>query len=268
MNKQITSTQNTYIKELVQLKDKSRNRRLSGTFLIEGIREILLAIKGNYELISVLVDFSILDKASIEEIEIAYIKSFEIIEISNNVYKKLATRTTTEGIIAVAKSKELSLTSLKIKSNNPFILVAEAPEKPGNIGALLRTADAAGIDAVLIANPQTDMYNPNIIRTSIGCVFTTQIATGSTNEIIEFLKKNNIKIYGAALTAAVSYQTINFTESCAIIVGTEATGLTETWLKNTTKNIKIPMRGEIDSMNVSVSAAILVFEAMRQRNFI
>lgn len=145
-------------------------------------------------------------------------------------------------------------------------MVAEAPEKPGNIGALLRTVDAAGLDAVLIANPKTDMYNPNIIRSSIGCIFTTQIATGSTSEILHFLKENNIDLYGAALTASVAYQTVNYTKPCAIIVGTEATGLSNEWLLNTTQNIIIPMKGEIDSMNVSVSAAIIIFEAIRQRN--
>lgn len=267
MNKQITSLQNPYIKELVLLKEKSRIRKNSSTFLIEGFREILLAIKGNYQILSLLVDTSIISINKIEELKSASKKQLEIIEISNNVYTKLATRTSTEGVIAIAKSKELLLKSLQFKSNNPFILVAEAPEKPGNIGALLRTADAAGIDAVLIANPQTDMYNPNIIRTSVGCLFTTQVATGSTHEIIDFLKNNNIKMYGAALTASIPYHTVNFIGASALIVGTESTGLSDKWLENTTKNIKIPMRGVIDSMNVSVSAAILVFEAMRQRNF-
>ena len=110
------------------------------------------------------------------------------------------------------------------------------------------------------------MYSPNIIRSSVGCVFTTTLATGSTSEVISFLKEHNIQIYGAALTASVEYQTINYTEPSAIVVGTEATGLSEEWLSNTTKNIIIPMRGAIDSMNVSVSAAIILFEAVRQRN--
>ena len=168
-------------------------------------------------------------------------------------------------IVAIAISKNLILSDLNL-SSNALVLVAEASEKPGNIGALLRTADAAHLDAVIIANPKTDLYNPNIIRSSVGCVFTTKIATGSTSEIISFLKEQNINIYGAALTASVEYQTINYTKPTAIVVGTEATGLSEEWLNNTTKNIIIPMRGAIDSMNVSVSAAILIFEAVRQRS--
>ncbi|WP_372744170.1 TrmH family RNA methyltransferase [Lutibacter sp.] len=264
MKKVITSTQNSFVKELVQLKDKSRVRKKTETFLIEGFREIHLALQGNYQLKTILFDPSIFDHKQL----VNFSDDIEIIEISNDVYKKIALRETTEGILAIAKTKNLDLNSLIINSKSPLILVAEAPEKPGNIGALLRTADAAGVDAVLIANPKTDMYNPNIIRSSVGCVFTTNIATGSTNEIIEYLKEKNIAIYGAALTASVEYQTIDYTKSSAIVVGTEATGLTDNWLDNTTKNIIIPMRGAIDSMNVSVSAAIIVFEAVRQRQIL
>ena len=146
-------------------------------------------------------------------------------------------------------------------------MVAEAPEKPGNIGALLRTADAAKADAVIIANPKSDLYNPNIIRSSVGCVFTNQIAVGTTSEIIDFLKNHHIHIYCAALQASVNYNTQDFTKSSAIVVGTESTGLSEEWLKHSTQNIIIPMQGEIDSMNVSVAAGILIFEAKRQRNY-
>jgi RNA methyltransferase, TrmH family len=266
MNKQITSTQNPYIKELVQLKDKSRLRKQTQTFLIEGLREISMAIHGNYTIQTILVNPSITNIEEINQLIKSSNSTIEIIEISNEVYKKLALRETTEGVLAIAKSKDLALKNIQFKNENPLVLVAEASEKPGNIGALLRTADAAGIDAVFIANLKTDIYNPNIIRSSVGCVFTTSIATGTTSEIISFLKENKIDIYGASLTASVEYQTIDYTKPSAIIVGTEATGLSDEWLQNTTKNIIIPMRGTIDSMNVSVSAAILIFEAVRQRN--
>lgn len=266
MFKQITSPQNSFIKELVQLKEKSRIRKKTNTFIIEGLREITLAIKGGYEITTIMADSSIIYQEDFETLNKILPAEVEIIEISNDVYKKIALRDSTEGVIAISKTKELSLNNIQFKNENPLILVAEAPEKPGNIGALLRTADAAGVDAVFIANPKTDVYNPNIIRSSVGCVFTTNIATGSTAEIIDFLKDNNIQMYGAALTASVEYQTIDYKQSSAIIVGTEATGLSEEWLNNTNQNIIIPMRGAIDSMNVSVSAAIIVFEAIRQRN--
>lgn len=263
--KQITSSQNTYIKQLVQLKDKSRERKKTGTFLIEGVREISLALKGRYELETVIFYPELF---SLEQLNDLTTQQFNIIEVSKEVYQKLAYRDTTEGILAVAKSKTNSLNDLAFENKNPLILVAEAPEKPGNIGAILRTADAANVDAVIIANPKTDLYNPNIIRSSVGCLFTNQIATGSTSEIIDFLKSKNFNIYCAALQASVEYHTQDFKKPTAIVVGTEATGLSDAWLENSTQNIIIPMQGEIDSMNVSVAAGILIFEAKRQRDFL
>ena len=168
--------------------------------------------------------------------------------------------------MAVAQSKSLHLSDLKL-SKNPLVLIAEAPEKPGNIGALLRTADAANIDAVIIANPKSDLYNPNIVRSSVGCLFTRQIATGTSEEVIAFLKENQIAFYSATLQNSNEYHKVDYTTPTAIVVGTEATGLTEIWRRESTQNIIIPMQGEIDSMNVSVAAAILLFEAKRQRGF-
>jgi TrmH family RNA methyltransferase len=260
----ISSVQNPLVKSLFQLKEKSRARKNSGKFLIEGQREIELAIKGNYALETILFYPECFPE---EQLNHLTTKQISTIEISKEVYQKLAHRDTTEGLLAVAKSKSLELSELKIKSNNPLILVAEAPEKPGNIGALLRTADAANVDAVMIANPKTDLYNPNIIRSSVGCVFTNQIATGSTTEIIKFLKDRNLNIYCAELKASANYYTQDYTKPTAIVVGTEATGLSHEWLQHSTQNIIIPMQGDIDSMNVSVAAGILIFEAKRQRQF-
>lgn len=260
--KQITSIQNPFIKSLVLLQEKAKNRRQTGTFLIEGVREISLAVKGNYEIETVLFYPEICSE--IEARKLA--KSAELIEINKDVFQKLSYRETTEGVLAVAKSKSLQLSDLKL-SATPLILVAEAPEKPGNIGALLRTADAANLDAVIIANPKSDLYNPNIIRSSVGCLFTNQIATAGTAEIISFLKEKNINFYCATLQNSTSYHTQDYTKPTALVVGTEATGLTQEWRDAATQNIIIPMQGEIDSMNVSVAAAILIFEAKRQRGF-
>lgn len=264
MIKQISSTQNSYIKDLVLLKEKSRARKKSGLFLIEGAREITLALKGGYELGTVLFYPELMSKQDVEQLCKG---SVSFIEVSKDVYQKLAHRNTTEGVLAVAKIKEHVLDSVILKTENPLILIAEAPEKPGNIGALLRTADAAHVDLVIIANPKTDLYNPNIIRSSVGCVFTNQIAKGSTSEIITFLKDKQIHIYCAALQASVNYHTQDYTKPTALVVGTEATGLSQEWRDAATQNIIIPMQGEIDSMNVSVAAGILIFEAKRQRNF-
>lgn len=261
--KQITSVQNPFIKSLVLLQEKAKARKESGTFLIEGKREISLAIKGGYEMEAILFLPEL-----ISEFEISGLtkKSIELIEISKEVYQKLAYRDTTEGILSVAKTKSLQLSDLKL-SKNPLILVAEAPEKPGNIGALLRTADAAKLDAVIIANPKSDLFNPNIVRSGVGCLFTNQIATGTSSEIIAFLKERKINIYCATLQNSTSYHTQDYTTPTALVVGTEATGLSEEWRNSATQNIIIPMQGEIDSMNVSVAAAILIFEAKRQRGF-
>lgn len=260
--KQITSSQNPFIKSLVLLQEKAKARKQSGTFLIEGIREIELAIKGNYEIETILICFEVIEKSFNPSI----FPSFNTIEISKEVYQKLAYRDTTEGIIAVAKTKSHQLSDLQLPEN-PLILVMESIEKPGNIGAMLRTCDAAKVDAVIIANPKTDLYNPNMVRSSVGCLFTNQIATASTEETIDFLQQNNINFYSATLQNSTSYHTQNFSKPTALVVGTEATGLTELWREKATQNIIIPMQGEIDSMNVSVAAAILLFEAKRQRDF-
>jgi RNA methyltransferase, TrmH family len=261
--KQITSSQNPFIKSLVQLQEKAKARRQSGTFLIEGQREVMLAKKGGYTIETVLFLPEMLTEQQVKDLAG---RQTELIEISKEVYQKLAYRDTTEGIIAIANSKSLTLNELEL-GDNPLIMVAEAPEKPGNIGALLRTADAANLDAVIIANPKSDMYNPNIVRSSVGCLFTNQIATGTTEEVIDFLKSKNISIYCATLQDSTYYHTQDYTTPTALVVGTEATGLSDDWRKASTKNIIIPMQGEIDSMNVSVAAAILIFEAKRQRGF-
>jgi TrmH family RNA methyltransferase len=261
--KQITSAQNPFIKQLVLLHEKAKARRQSGTFLIEGQREMELARKGGYELETVLYVPDMLTEQQVCKLAGT---NTDYIEISREVYQKLAYRDSTEGVIGIAKTKNLNLEDLQLK-DKPLILVMEAPEKPGNLGAMLRTADAAKLDAVIIANPKTDLYNPNIVRSSVGCLFTNQIASGTTEEIITYLKSKNINIYCATLQNSALYHEQDYTTGSALVVGTEATGLTQAWRDAATKNIIIPMQGEIDSMNVSVAAAILIFEAKRQRNF-
>lgn len=262
--KEIISTQNSYIKDLQKLQEKARERKKKGLFIIEGKREISLAISSNYQFDTVLFVEEIISE---QEILHLFNENIQRIKISKEVYQKLAYRDSTEGILAITKTKDFSLENIEFKTKKPLILVAESIEKPGNIGALLRTADAANVDAVFIADIKSDLYNPNIIRSSVGCVFTNQIAVGTSEEIIAFLKEKNINIFAATLQNSNEYHQENYTNSTAIVVGTEATGLTEIWRENATQNINIPMQGQIDSMNVSVAAAIVLFEAKRQRNF-
>jgi TrmH family RNA methyltransferase len=187
-----------------------------------------------------------------------------VIPVSREVFEKLAVREDSGGVLAVAEMKPHGLEQISL-SKNPLLLILEGVEKPGNLGAILRTADAAGVDAVIICDPQTDFYNPNVIRSSVGCVFTKQIAAASSEQTIAWLKKNNIDIYCTYLSASQIYHQVNYRKPSAIVMGTEATGLSETWVKNATANIIIPMHGKIDSMNVSNAAAVVVFEAVRQR---
>ena len=263
MHKYISSAQNPSVRRLLQLQEKSRIRKKEGGFIIEGLREIRLAISGDYHLTELYIKESHQEDAAIKDISTS-LKNAMVISLSDEVYRKVAYREGTEGVIAFAKAKQTVATDLDLPQN-PLILIAEAPEKPGNIGALLRTADAAGVDAFILANPKTDLYNPNIIRSSVGCVFTNQIATGTTKEIIAFLQEKNINIYSAILQEAIAYDTQDYTGATAIVVGTEATGLSEPWRVASSQNIIIPMQGAIDSINVSVAAGILIFEARRQR---
>lgn len=259
--KKVSSLQNPLIKNVLKLEDKSRERKKQGLCIVEGKREIELAVKGGYKITTLLF---LSDRTDSE-----YLSGFSEaahIEVSQQVYEKIAYRGSTEGLIAIVEVKDLTLENLQFKNKNPLILIAEAVEKPGNIGAMIRTADAANIDVVILADPKTDVYNPNVVRSSVGGVFTTQIATGSSEKIISYLKERYIHIYTATLQNSNHYTSENYTESTALVVGSEDKGLSKLWKDNATQNINIPMLGFIDSMNVSVAAAILIFEAKRQRN--
>lgn len=263
MTEKITSTQNPKIKNILKLQQKSSERRKQKLIVIEGLRELGLALKSGIALKTV---FFCSDIISQQEIENQLSFDGDFFELSPDIYEKLAYRGSTEGIIVLSEPKYSNLNDLKLREN-PLIIVLESVEKPGNLGAILRTADAAQVDAVIISDALTDIYNPNVIRSSVGCVFTNQIVACNTDEAIDWLKEKGIKTHAAALTATENYHETDFTGPCAIVMGTEADGLTDKWLKHTNKQIIIPMSGEIDSLNVSTSTAILVFEAMRQRNF-
>ncbi len=183
-----------------------------------------------------------------------------------NVFEKVAYRENTEGVIAVARPKFHSFDSLKLQKN-PLLIILESVEKPGNLGAVLRTAEAAAVDAVIVCDPLTDIYNPNVIRSSLGCVFSVPIVVCRNQDAIQYLKEKNIRTYAAELKASKRYDLTDFTQPAAIVLGTEATGLTDEWISAADEKIIIPMLGSHDSLNVSASAAIIVFEALRQRGF-
>lgn len=258
----IASTQNPRIKNLVKL-SKARERREQGLFVIEGYRELSLAIKFGYAIHSLFICEDIIDPENLQAIRHIGIP-YET--IGHSVFEKIAYREHSGGVIAVAVHKDISVGEIRLTAN-PLIIVLEAVEKPGNLGAILRTADAASVDAVIVCDPQTDVYNPNTIRSSIGCVFTKQVVTCTSEEACRWLKQQGITVLAAELMASQWYHRVEYTCPTAVVFGTEADGLTGFWLENADQRIKIPMLGSIDSLNVAVSAAVITFEAMRQRNF-
>ncbi|MCQ2185880.1 MAG: RNA methyltransferase [Bacteroidales bacterium] len=256
----ITSAQNPKIKMLLELQAKSKARKQSGLFVVEGVREIEHCVCCGYEIHTLFVCPEICGTSAVEDLA----QSPQIIEVSQQIYDKLAYRGGTEGMIAEVRAKAHSLEQLKLKEN-PVVMVLESVEKPGNLGAVLRSADAAGADAVIICDPLTDLYNPNLIRASIGAIFTVPVAACSSEEAIRFLKDRNFKILTAQLQDSHLYYDTDMTGPTAIVMGTESTGLSDLWRKAASAHIRIPMLGRLDSLNVSVSAAILLFEAIRQR---
>ncbi|MCR5819438.1 MAG: RNA methyltransferase [Bacteroidaceae bacterium] len=289
-NPQITSTHNPQIRHLILLQQKASERRKYGQFVVEGQREIGHCINAGYEIESIFV---------LEGIRIPPLAAKpHIFTVSDNVYERIAYRGSTEGMVAIVKTKGYTLAELeetllakerkvnespdiekKVKAisqekrkatfeKTPLIVVLESVEKPGNLGAILRSADAANADAVIICDPLTDLYNPNLIRASIGACFTVPLIACSSEECIRFLKNAGIQICTAQLQDSELYYNTDMKRPTAIVMGTESTGLTDIWREEANVHIRIPMLGKLDSLNVSVSAAILLFEAVRQRSYV
>ena len=284
----ITSPSNPKIKRLLALQQKSSARREAGLFVVEGRRELQHCIDAGFEVDSVfycpsrcggapLQNFaSLIPPTAAQRVPPSYgaeggygfageaSANAKVFEVSAEVYAKIAMREGTEGVIAEVRAKERKLEELALPEN-PLLMVLESVEKPGNLGAVLRSADAAGVDAVLFCDPLTDLWNPNLIRASIGAVFTVPCVACSSAEAIAFLKARGIRILTAQLQDSSLYYDCDMTVGTALVMGTEATGLTDAWRQAADAHIRIPMLGRLDSLNVSVSAAILLFEAVRQR---
>lgn len=257
MTEQITSLQNPKIKLLTALQQKSSERRRTGLFVVEGQQELQHCISAGYE-----VDTIFCCRALVPQFLCP--ASVRCFDVSRDVYEKVAYRGSTEGVIAEVHQRTLELDDLQL-GEHPLIVVLESVEKPGNLGAVLRSADASGVDAVVVCDPLTDLYNPNLIRSSVGAAFTVPCVACSSSACIAFLKQRNIKILTAQLQDSHLYYDTDMTCGTAIVMGTEHDGLTDLWRQAADAHIRIPMLGQIDSLNVSVSAAILMFEAVRQR---
>lgn len=283
----ITSAQNRKVKELLTLAEKSKARSAAGLFVVEGQRELGHCLDAGFipetlficgEVMA--VQNNVVNGAKTghltENIEgkdgldalIAKAEALNprlgVVQIPAFLYEKVAYRGSTEGIIAEVHSVPRSLEDLRL-GERPLVMVLESVEKPGNLGAVLRSADAAGADAVIVCDPLTDIWNPNLIRSSVGAVFSVPVAVCTSADAIAFLKKRGIRILTAQLQDSEWYYDTDMTGATALVMGTESTGLTQAWRDSADAHIKIPMLGRLDSLNVSVSAAVLLYEAVRQR---
>ena len=248
---------------MLLLYKKPRERKKHGSFIVEGEREIINALKSYYKLERIFLEEGI----SFVDIHTKNaIKNTPISVIEKKTFKKISIRSGGEKIIAVAKSKSHELKTLKL-SKKSLIVVLEEPEKPGNIGALYRTAAAAKIDAIIISNPKTDFYNPNSIRSSLGNIFKIPTAIASNENVVSFLKKREFNILTTFIKIdAVRYDEFDYKLPCALVIGSESKGLSNFWSKVASENIVIPMAKTSNSLNLSVSAGILIYEAIRKKN--
>lgn len=252
----LTSTKNPKVRRLMELQQKSAARRESGLFVVEGRRELQHCLEAGFEVETLFFCPSLCGEWAMP--------ACNHYEVTPEVYSRIAYRGTTEGVMAQVRARALCLADLQLP-DKPLIVVLERVEKPGNLGAILRSADAAGVTAVVVCDPLTDLFNPNLIRASLGALFTVPTVACSSAECIAFLKARHIQILTAQLQDSQPYYDTPMTQGTAIVMGTESTGLTPQWRQAADRHIRIPMLGQLDSLNVSVSTAILVYEAVRQR---
>ncbi len=266
----ISSPQNPRIRQVMALQ-KPRERKLSGHFVAEGVREVSLALQAGFAVDTCYVCEGIYIPDAEYPIPLEHM---ECVTVSQEVYARMAYREGTGGVLAVLQMQNLGLEQLlnrqqalrqKSTGQAGLYLVLERVEKPGNIGAMLRTADAAGLSGVIVCDPATDFYNPNVVRSSVGTLFTVPVAAASNEQTREWLLSQGVRSYATALSASRPYHLPDYRSPSAFLLGSEAHGLSDFWLKHADERIIVPMHGRIDSMNVSNTAAIVIFEALRQR---
>lgn len=255
----ITSPQNPKIK-LAQKLFKSRERKKEDLILIEGYSEINMAIESGLVIDTLFFCPSLASSKKINKVA-----DDKILELDKDLFSRISFRDNPDGFVALAQVKRKKLDEIKL-SKNPLVIVLEKVEKPGNLGAVLRSADAAGVDAVILADPRTDIYQPNVIRASLGAIFSVPVAVANNDEVLDWLKQNKIKSFAAIVGAKINYTKADMSGAAAIIVGTEHEGLSDFWQKNTDVSVSIPMAGKIDSLNASVSTAVILFEVVRRRS--
>ncbi len=263
MNQKITSPSNSRIKDIVRLRQRKYRdqHRLS---IVEGVTEITRLLESSVRTTDIFVCLDYLTDASKAVYHAAIQKDIPVTETSPAVYEKIAFGDRHDGLLMLIEYPTQTLEQIKATSQSLFV-VLEKVEKPGNLGAVLRTADAVGAQGLFICDPGTDMYNPNVIRASLGTVFSVPTATGSAEDVVEYLNKNQIKIYAAVVDADKIYFDVDWRSSAAVVLGSEHDGLTPFWKEHADATIRIPMQGRADSLNVSASAAVILYEACRQK---
>ena len=260
----LTSLQNPRVKAVVRLRDR-RHRDEAGQMLVEGRDELRLALAGGVRPITLFHCPDLTHAADAGLLMQAATLGAEIVEVSSPVFAKMAYRDNPDGWLAVVPAVRRTLADLTL-GDRPLLVIAEAVEKPGNLGALLRTADAAGVTAVIVCDPATDLNNPNVVRSSRGTLFTVPVVEASTADTLAWLRAHGIAIVAATPAASRAYTAVDLTGPVAIAVGTEDEGLTPAWLAQADLAVRIPMAGRVNSLNVSAAAALLIYEAVRQRS--
>jgi TrmH family RNA methyltransferase len=261
----ITSTHNPRVKEAAKLRQRS-HRDKQGRFLIDGARELGRAISAGVELAEVFVCESLCESAEARKtLGLIGKTSAVVLPVAPPVFAKLAFGERAEGVLGVAVTPQRTLEGLHLPAN-PLVAVVEDVEKPGNLGAILRTADAAGVSAVIAAGYGTDLYNPNVIRASLGTVFSLPVCTASAEATLDFLRRHGISVHAARLDGPLAYTDASLDRPTAIVLGSETAGLSDVWRGDNVAGIKLPMLGAADSLNVSAAAAVLFYEALRQRS--
>lgn len=261
---QITSLQNPKVKDALRLRER-RDRDEAGSFLIEGYRELLRFKESG----GVAETLFICPELFLGENEGALIDQLKnrgarVFDCTASVFHKLSYRDRPDGLIGVAKQKHLGLDQL-ILNENPFLIVAEAIEKPGNLGTILRSCDAAGVDGLILCDRCTDLFNPNVVRASVGTLFTVPVYEAKSEETLAWLKKNGVKIVAATPHAEVEFTKADFTGPVCVAIGTEQLGLSRQWMEGADIQVKIPMCGQADSLNAAMATVLMMYEVLRQR---
>ncbi len=265
MARQITSTQNPYIKNVALLVHKARERRPRGLFVAEGFREVELALRNGFMAEALFFDEGLTDEASVERLAaLASGPPPELIRVNKAVFEKIAYRTSVPNVVGLFQLRQRTFTDIR-PAEAPLILVVEHVEKPGNLGAMLRTADAAGVHGVIVCDARTDVFNPNTIRASLGAVFSVPVVATDNEAALKWLRTKGIRVVATSLEASRPLYDCDLSGPVALVLGAESEGISEFWQRHADERIIIPMAGQVDSLNVSASAAVVLFEAVRQR---